>query len=126
MVNLSADEWLALWRTFREQSLADKIVLTHVDLAADTNVASGETARRDDIATRFGKAADLLEVGRVDEAIAASRRLIPFISRAVDQNPNDPSLRHRLALALAAAGDHEGYRRACAATLKQFAGSETR
>jgi hypothetical protein len=40
--------------------------------------------------------------------------------RAIDESPDDSSLRHRMALALVLAGDREEYRRACTATLEQF------
>ena len=78
----------------------------------------------DNVADRFGDAADSLHAGRMAEAIAKSRDLILLFQRAVEESPDDPSLRHRLALALLLAGDREGYRRACAATLEHFGRSE--
>jgi predicted Zn-dependent protease len=60
----------------------------------------------------------------MDEATGAGRVLIPLLRRAVEQRPDDPSLRHRFALALVLAGDREGYRRACAATLDRLGRSE--
>ena len=82
--------------------------------------------RLDEIAARFEVADALLRAGRVDEAIATSRELVPLLRLAIDRSPDDPSLRHRLALALVLAGDREGYRRACAATLERFVAPRAR
>ena len=91
----------------------------------DTTSDARATIRVDDIPSRIGDAADAFYAGRMSDAIALSRDLIRFFDRAVEQNPSDPSLRHRLVLAVLLAGDHEGYRRACAATLEHFGGSDS-
>ena len=80
--------------------------------------------RLDEIAARFEVADALLRDGRVDEAAATTRELVPLLRLAIDRIPYDPILRHRLALALVLVGDREGYRRACAATLERFVGSQ--
>jgi len=132
-VNLSADEWLDRWRAFRRQTPAPDVAEPHVDLAAapsvragspDTSGASRVVVRLDDPVARFDMADALLRAGRIDEAIATGRELVPLLRRAVDESPDDPSLRHRSALALVLAGDREGYRRACAATLEHYGPSE--
>jgi tetratricopeptide (TPR) repeat protein len=82
------------------------------------------TDRLDDLPARFDLADASLRAGRMDEATGAGRVLIPLLRRAVEQRPDDPSLRHRFALALVLAGDREGYRRACAATLDRLGRSE--
>src|SRR5208337_2797667 len=110
-VNLSASEWLDRWRAFRRRSAATDIAEPHVDLgatASDRAVGPGvsaesrEAVRLDDLARRFDLADSLLRAGRGDEAIATSRGLVSLLRLAIDQRPNDPSLRHRLALALGA------------------------
>jgi tetratricopeptide (TPR) repeat protein len=50
--------------------------------------------------------------------------LAPVLRRNVEQSPDDLSARHELALALLLAGDLQGYRRACAATLERLGRSE--
>jgi hypothetical protein len=50
--------------------------------------------------------------------------LAPVLRRNVEQSPDDPSARYDLALALLLAGDRQGYRRACAATLERLGRSE--
>ncbi len=128
-VNLSADEWLDRWRAFRRQSPAADIDEPHVDVSAapspkaggpDTGAGSREVVRFDDLAGRFEAADALLRAGRVNEATATSRQLVRLLRLAIDRLPHDPSLRHRLALALVLGGDRDGYRRACAATLEWF------
>ena len=128
-VNLSADEWLDRWRAFRRQSPAEAPIdlgsASSLDAAGrDAGARSPEAVRPDDLPSRFGEAAEWLGAGRVAEAIAAGRELIPVLQRLVDESPDDPSLRHRLALALVLAGDREGYRRACAATLERLGRSQ--
>jgi WD40 repeat protein len=131
--NLSADEWLDRWRAFRRQSPAADIAGPHIDISAAPSAKpegsapiaeSREAVRPDDVPARFVEAADMLGVGRVADASATGRELVPLLRRAVEQSPDDPSLRHRFALALVLASDRDGYRRACAETLERFGRSE--
>src|SRR5262249_35568867 len=78
----------------------------------------------EDLAGRFVEAAHWLGAGRVVEASATGRALAPVLRRNVEQSPDDPSARHELALALLLAGDRQGYRRVCAATLERLGRSE--
>jgi hypothetical protein len=76
--------------------------------------------RPEDLVARFDEAADWLGRGRVAEAQAASRVLALVLRRSVEERPDEPPLRHWLALALALAGDRQGYQHACTDTLDWF------
>ena len=52
--------------------------------------------------------------------------IVTLTLRAVERKPDDPSLRHRLALAQLLSGDREGYRRACTSTVEKFGRSEAK
>jgi eukaryotic-like serine/threonine-protein kinase len=127
-VKLSAEEWIAHWREFRLRSARDGVEFradsgetpTGSAVGAHSRLESIQPVRLDELAIRVEFADSLLRTGRVDDAIVLSRQLVPLFRRAVDQSPDDPSLRHRLALALVLAGDRDGYRNACAATLSHF------
>jgi WD40 repeat protein/tetratricopeptide (TPR) repeat protein len=131
-VNLAADGWIDRWRALRRGSPAAAIGDDRIDPSAATSPAAGESNTSAavgeptalDIEDRFDLADALLRAGRIDEAIATGRELVPLLRRIVEVNPNDPSLRHRFALALVLTGDLESYRRACAATLERFDRSE--
>ena len=124
---------LASGGELRRQSTAADSADPHVDQGALSSAnqkgpdTSGEfrvTVPVDELPNRFGDAADALYAGRKAEAIAKSRDLIFLFHRAVEQSPDDPDLRYQLALALLLAGDREGYRRVCAATLEHFGRSQ--
>jgi eukaryotic-like serine/threonine-protein kinase len=133
MVNLSADEWVERWSAFPPQILRD-LPATRVNVgAASTGTATGTEAiteppieiRLDELAARFEVVDTLLQSGRVREATDASRALVPLLELAVERLPHEASLRHRFALALVLADDREAYRRACSATVEQFARSDS-
>jgi WD40 repeat protein len=129
-VNLSADEWFERWRAYRQPSPVETRVSSRpqpatgsapiaADGALDVGIGSPEKVeiREEEIAARLGEAADWMGRGRIAEATAAGRALAPMMYRAVEAIPDDPSLRHQLALALAVARDRQGYRRTCADTM---------
>ncbi len=53
------------------------------------------------------------------------RVIVDTLARAVRNQPGDPVLRYRLALAQLLAGDRDGYRRTCAETLEAFRRSDS-
>ena len=133
-VNLSADEWIERWRRFRRQSTPDAAERPLVvgDRPGDGRRAIDLSARSPVMVdairhgAQFDEAANLLSLGRVDEARAIGRELVILLRRVVEASPDEPSEWHRLALALALAGDIEESRRASAATLERFSRDESR
>jgi hypothetical protein len=140
-VNLSADEWLVRWRAYRQQSPNDTGTWSREMIRPQPSAASAPLAASrsldvgigtpeeveippEDFSGRFSEAADWLGAGRVVEASATGRAFLPVLRRNVEQSPDDPNARYELALGLLLAGDLEGYRRACAATLEQLGRSE--
>ena len=130
-VNLSADEWLDRWRAFRRQSPAPRLAdrsrlrpersMRQVPTRAPASARrSGWTTCRPVSARRPTCSAPAGSTRRSQRAGSWS----PSSSGRSIESPDDPSLRHRLALALVLAGDREGYRRACAATLERFGRSQ--
>ena len=131
-VNLSADEWLESWRGSDRRSLAEIAEprlgpVTASGGPAGATVAGVEppaAVSSEDVVARFNLADASLRAGRVDEARAVMRASLPLLRRAVERSPDDPSVRHRLALALVLAGDRDGYRRACDATFERFGSAD--
>ena len=127
-VNLSADEWLEGWHDSDRRSLSDFAATDLEPVAASSGPAKATVASveapaavpSEDVAARFELADASLRSGRVDESRAVMRASLPLLRRTVDRSPDDPSVRHRLALALVLAGDVDGYRLACNSTLERF------
>ncbi len=138
-VNLSADEWIERWRSFRRQSTADAAERPLVvrDRPGDGRRAIDLSARSPVMieAIRYGaqfdQAANLLSLGRVDEREGdRGRRLVILLRRVVGKRvPIRSSGKwHRffLGVALARPTSRRGGNCRHAATLERFSRDESR
>ena len=147
-IRLNPDDAIAHYRLgliLRDQKKLDEAIAAFRE-AARIDARNGHTgmavAALGDALKAKGKldesAAVLRELTRLDPGDAGSvdiqvsrlgeggdwGEVVAFCSRSVERRPDDPSLRHRYALVLLHAGDREGYRRNCAATVEKFGRSE--
>jgi WD40 repeat protein/tetratricopeptide (TPR) repeat protein len=130
-VNLAASEWIERWRAFRPLARVADPGTIQVDLKAAVRASDTDREksaephalpREEDVISRFDRADTMLRAGRIEAARSEGRGLVPLFGPLIELSSDDPSLRHRLALALVLAGDHEAYRLACAATVQHFGG----
>ncbi len=129
-VNLSGDEWLDRWRVFRRRS-PPRLTSMSTPPRASTSAgpeSSDESRERSGSTTCRPVSVDAADCS---VPVGSPRRpqwagnWSPSCGWLPIELPYDPSLRHRLALALVLAGDREGYRRACAATLERLGRSQS-
>jgi hypothetical protein len=130
--NLSAQEWIDRWREFRALTPTGNLARAGApddgaavgQSARDTSEESVQLVRAENFVWRFDQADTHLRAGHIEEANLVGQVLVPLVRKTVDRSPDDPTLRHSLALALVLAADPEGYREACAATVARFSGFE--
>jgi eukaryotic-like serine/threonine-protein kinase len=129
MVNLASNEWIDRWRALGPEPSTTDDRPALVDLEGTPRgrvegrkkaAESREQTQDEDIIARFNRADAMLRAGRIEEAAREGRGLVTLLRPLVELDPETASMRHRLALAILLAGDREGYRLACAATIQQF------